>query len=368
MEKLKQERYIYELFSELIRIAIGRAVCLSHTPTVDEWGDLYAMAKKQSLVGICFAGVQKLQKQRQNPPEFLYLQWMGVAAKIQQRNEVVNQQCADLQKHLSADGGFVSAILKGQDYARYYNDNLANLRQSGDIDLWVKSDMDKIIAYARNKGIEIGHIDIKHSDMCFFADTEVEVHFRPSWMYCPRTDKKFQVWVNGFDFDKFESTETGFVVPPLEFSLVFAMIHIYRHFFSEGIGLRQVLDYYFLLMHSTAAQRHDAMAMLDSLNMRRAVGGIMWIICSAFGLDADMLLCEADAKVGSFLMKEMMTSGNFGHDDNRFKHVEKSKRWQRGWIGLKRNAKFLRYFPEEVLWSPVWKVWHYCWRKRKGYL
>ena len=91
-----------------------------------------------------------------------------MAAKIQQRNEVVNRQCVDLQKRFSADGGFESAILKGQDYARYYyfnhnlddnhnhNDNLNDdvtegsdhksgsglrlLRQSGDIDLCVNGD------------------------------------------------------------------------------------------------------------------------------------------------------------------------------------------------------------------------------------
>lgn len=325
------------------------------------------------------------------PPEMLYLKWMGMAAKIQQRNEVVNRQCVDLQKRFSADGGFESAILKGQDYARYYfydNDNLNDtlndevtdgsdhksgsglrlLRQSGDIDLWVNGDMDKVIAYARSKGVEVGHIDIKHSDMRFFADTEVEVHFRPSWMYCPRTDKKLQSWFRGFDFGGFDKTGSGLVVPPMEFSLVFAMVHIYRHFFSEGIGLRQVLDYYFLLLHSTADQRREAVAVLESLNMQKAAGGIMWIICSAFGLDTDMLLCEMNEKIGRFLMNEMMTSGNFGHEDTRFKHVDKSLRWQRGWIGLMRNMKFLRYFPEEVMWSPIWKVWHYCWRKRKGYL
>lgn len=62
-----------KLFFELIRVAIGNQVCLSHTPCADEWGGLYAMAKKQSLVGVCFAGVQKLQKQQQAPPEVLYL-------------------------------------------------------------------------------------------------------------------------------------------------------------------------------------------------------------------------------------------------------------------------------------------------------
>ena len=35
-----------QLFFELIQVAIGTRICLSHTPSVDEWGELYAMAKK----------------------------------------------------------------------------------------------------------------------------------------------------------------------------------------------------------------------------------------------------------------------------------------------------------------------------------
>lgn len=48
------------LFLELIRVAIGNQECLSRTPSKAEWAELYAMSKKQSLVGICFAGLQKL--------------------------------------------------------------------------------------------------------------------------------------------------------------------------------------------------------------------------------------------------------------------------------------------------------------------
>lgn len=99
------------LFFDLIKVSIGKAGCLSHSPNADEWSELYAMAKKQSLVGVCFAGVQRLQQQQQEPPEMLYLTWMGMAAKIQQRNEAVNRQCVDLQKRLAADG-FRNCVLK----------------------------------------------------------------------------------------------------------------------------------------------------------------------------------------------------------------------------------------------------------------
>ena len=87
---------IEQLFFELLRVSIGMSGCLSKTSTNEEWKALYDMAKKQTLVGVCFAGVQKLVEQRQEPEKMLYLTWMGMAAKIQQRNEVVNQQCVEV--------------------------------------------------------------------------------------------------------------------------------------------------------------------------------------------------------------------------------------------------------------------------------
>ena len=120
-------------FFELIQVAIGTRICLSQTPSADEWGELYAMAKKQSLVGVCFAGVQRLYNDNvnENPsnpsnplnhlnplnpsnpsnlPEMDYFRWMGMAAKIQQRNEVVDQQCKELWNVLH-EAGLDAAVM-----------------------------------------------------------------------------------------------------------------------------------------------------------------------------------------------------------------------------------------------------------------
>ena len=102
---------IEKLFFSLIKVAIGKEGVLCKTPTAKDWQQLYDMAKKQSLVGICFAGVQKLVEQQQAPEEMLYLTWMGMAAKIQQRNEVVNQQCVGVQRMI-AERGYRSCIIK----------------------------------------------------------------------------------------------------------------------------------------------------------------------------------------------------------------------------------------------------------------
>ena len=125
-----------QLFYELIQVALGTRICLSHTPSADVWGELYAMAKKQSLVGVCFAGVRKLVNQQQEPPEMLYLTWMGMAAKIQQKNETINRQCVEIVEQFRKDGLEV-CVLKGQRVASYYDAGLRGLRHSGDIYLWV---------------------------------------------------------------------------------------------------------------------------------------------------------------------------------------------------------------------------------------
>ena len=62
---------IEQLFFELLRVSIGMSGCLSKTPTNEEWKALYDMAKKQTLVGVCFACVQKLVEQRQELEEML---------------------------------------------------------------------------------------------------------------------------------------------------------------------------------------------------------------------------------------------------------------------------------------------------------
>lgn len=77
-------------FFELIRVSIGRQERLSHTPTEMEWRQLYTLADKQALIGICFCGVQRLRKLGYDIPMDLYMKWLGMSAKIQQRNELMN--------------------------------------------------------------------------------------------------------------------------------------------------------------------------------------------------------------------------------------------------------------------------------------
>ena len=357
------------LFFNLIQIAIGSKDGFDKAPSDKEWSKLFELACKQSLVSIALEGVNRLVEsgQSQKPPVDILLEWIGIQQQTIVENKNQNKRTKDLCE-IFKKAGFQSCVLKGQGTALYYEH--PEYRQCGDIDIWVNGDRDEILNFARKNSYYIGHIDIKHSDIDFFEDEPVEVHFLPSWMYNPSTNKKLQRFFakqSERQFGNYDA-DAGFTHTTVEFDLVFSIVHIYRHIFSEGIGLRQLMDYYYILMHSSDEQRKDAFDVLKSLKMAKFVGGIMWILRECFDMKEEYVLCAVNERHGKYLLSEILTAGNFGQYDDRMLRIDKEKRFERGFVQLKRNLRFVGYYPSEVLWSPFWKFWHWCWRKKKGYL
>lgn len=370
---------IETLFFELILVAIGTRICLSHTPSADEWGELYAMAKKQSLVGICFAGVQRLGANADDGfsaigmPEMLYLTWMGMAAKIQQRNEVVNKQCVELQKMLLKEG-FHTSILKGQGVGMLYGENLSMLRQSGDIDLWIQGGMQKAYDYCKDKFGTFDY-DYINAHAPFYSDTEVELHWRVHSLPNPFANRRLQRWFEEHEDELHtESAELkgagSIVVPSKEFNAFFILLHCYHHMFESGLGLRQLMDYYFVLCtayentstNSAQAHNENIVELYEQFGMMRFAKGVMWIMQHVFGLDDKCLLCEPDEKEGKFLLNEIMLCGNFGHHDER-KHKIKNKMVAPFATRIQHNWHLVTHYPSEFFWSPVCLVWHYVWKR-----
>ena len=108
-----------ELFFELIQVAIGRRAYLSHTPEAKERVMLYRLAESQAVLGICFAGVKRLKKTEYCVPVSLFMQWLAMAAKIQQRNGDMDQKTAEVWALLD-NTGLECAVLKGQGVAELY--------------------------------------------------------------------------------------------------------------------------------------------------------------------------------------------------------------------------------------------------------
>lgn len=352
------------LFFELIQVALGHRKKLSRIPTAKEWEDLLDEASRQAVAGICIAGVDKLPKD-QMPPQMLLLEWIGLSEQIRQQNAHVDKQTAKIWKQLKEDG-IDAAILKGQGIAKLYdnlNENLklGSLRQPGDIDIWVKGGYQKVCDYVQrtHPTTDVAYHRF-HYD--YFEDTEVELHHRPTLMRNLMDNKKLARWYNSFGTDSYVYLEDkGFAVPPAEFNSIFILTHIYRHFLFEGIGLRQIIDYYFVLKSDVRSKREDVTATLRSLRLTRFAEAMMWILNQVLGLEEQYLICGMNEKEGQFVLKEIEQTGNFGYDDSRYqyKHFFKLRRQ------IAHGAHLLAHYPSEVIWTPIWLVYHKVWKWNK---
>ena len=356
-----------KLFIDLIKVALGKSVTLKRNPSRAEWMAMLTIAQKQAIVGFLIVALERLTSCDQIPPKDILLEWIGIAEQVKKQNIITNRRCEELYKEIR-EGGFRSCVLKGQGVALHFEN--PEYRQCGDIDIWVEGSRDEVLAFVKKIGVNVGHVDIKHSDMDFFDDVPVEVHFIPSWMYSPIKNKHLQKFFQ-FSADKQfgnKDSKAGFTHTTIDFDLVYSLVHIYRHVFEEGIGLRQLLDYYHILNHSTKEQRVEAFKIIMSLQLVSFAGGVMYVLKECFELEEEMFLCVINERHGKYLLSEILIAGNFGHFDKRYTFYSKEKRFQNGMAQLRRNLRNLQYYPSEVLWSPFWKIWHWCWRKQKGYL
>lgn len=334
--------------------------------TVRQFIELLKIAEKQAIFGLVFEAVKDIEIEGL-ADKMQVLEAVGLQEQIKQRNLLLNKR-AERLTHIIASLNYKSCVLKGQGVAQLYSSPL--YRQSGDIDIWVDGKQDEIVSCFRNNNICIHDIHYVHSIADFYNDLEVEVHFRPSWMYNPFNNRKLQKYFNKNKTEQFDNIveKIGFAYPTIGFNLVYSLIHINRHIFEEGIGLRQLVDYYYILNHSSLDERNKAYQVLCDLSLKKFTAAIMFIEKDVLGIEDDYLLCPPDSKEGRFLLEDIMRGGNFGHYDERNKWIEPSHRFKRGFINARHNLRYFRHYPDEVIWIPVWKIWHWCWRKYKGYL
>lgn len=356
------------LFIELLHIALGHRNAFSRTPTASEWEQLYTVCDQQTLLGVAFPALGKLQGE-QRAPKKLFMQWYADSEEIRARNAVMNRKTALAARTFMRDGRR-TIVLKGQGLATLYPDPA--LRTPGDIDIWVEGSRDETVAYLRQFCLDE---EVVYHNMHFPAlnDVEMEAHFTPSWFNNPIANSRFQKWCKAHQEALFEhrvKLDNGGEVatPNAAFNRLYVMQHIYRHLFGDGIGLRQVLDYYYVLKQGfSSEEQKETLRQLKRMGMRRFAGALMYVEQRVFGLEDAYLLCPPDELEGEYLLSEIMRAGNFGKFDTRIRHVASEPKWH-SFLRITRQIWHLvGHYPAEVLCSPLWRAWHYVWRIAKGY-
>ena len=238
----------WAIFFDFLRFCIGSAKEIPDSLKEADWKELYAIAKKQCLVGVLFDGIKKLPAEHVGMEKELLLQWMAESQMLEKANVRLNDAAIQVSEWFRKKG-FRTCILKGQGNALMYPNPYS--RTPGDIDIWVEGGDKRVISFVRSIS--------PHEKACYhhiefpsYKGVEVEVHYRPSFLLCFWHNRKLQKYYERVKEEQFSHRvmlgEQGEIaIPTVEFNLIFQLTHIYAHLMNEGIGLRQLLDYYYVL-------------------------------------------------------------------------------------------------------------------------
>ena len=370
-----------KIFFDFLRFCIGSAKEIPSSLKEVDWKELYAIAKKQALLGVLFHGIQRLPKELA-PEQKLLMQWMVMAEQIRKQNIRLFLDSVKVCKNFENEG-FANCILKGQGNALLYPDPY--MRTPGDIDIYLAGGRKRVMQYINkvcpNQVMRYHHVDFP------VMKTAIEVHFTPSYMFFPIHNSRMQKWfkeVMGEQCNHRVSLPDGYGeihVPQVSFNVIYILSHLHRHIFTEGIGLRQLLDYYFVLLkwHTDLTNLTDSNKSLPQmtqintdldalrhklkyLGLWKFAQAVMFVMKEVFGLSEDRMIVPMDEREGRFLLAEIMRGGNFGqYDDRMGSKVGESKIHRYFRMNL-RNLRFVKHYPTEALCEPVFRTWFAGWK------
>lgn len=352
-----------------------------------DWEDVLNFARQQSIVGVFWSNILFSNIAMEDDT---VLNWLTSVHAIARRNEELYKKSVWVCRKFEREG-FAACVLKGQGNAVLYPDPWS--RTGGDIDVWVwPKDVGSngaslsvrrmaVMQYVR-RFIPDAPFRYHHIDFNVVKNVPVEVHFFPLYMNNPWANRCLQAWFEKERPKQFvhrvmvperrdesvasrhsepqSDAHRSFCTPTPSFNLVYQMCHILHHFFDEGIGLRQLIDYYYVLQQEySAEEKEEACRLLKQLHVWRFVRSVMYIQQEVLGLDERYLLAEPDAQRGKTLLDEMIKSGNFGRTSGLARRSIARKYFAK--IG--RNLRLVHMCPSEALWEPWFRTWHFFWRQ-----
>jgi rubredoxin len=357
-----------------IRYAINPTAYEPPVMSEEDWLYLLHFSVRQAIVGIVFEGVNRYDVPGSKPSEEMVDKWVCRMASIERKNQYTNKVTAQFFRLVEKDG-FKCCILKGQGNNLLYPNPYS--RTSGDIDLWMAqtgdpaTDTRRILKYVRShnpKGRSIYH----HIDYGYFNKVDVEVHYRPSFLNNPVYNHRLQKWFTEQADTQFSNRvelpdKAGIIaIPTPEFNAVYQLVHIYQHLINRGMGLRHIIDYYYVLM--ALKDRENLNSTLRHLGLEKIAGAVMWALNKMLGMEEKYMIAPPNGSLGYVLAKEILNSGDFGKQSkgNSPANGKQKAAWR---FALKKNiqrlnfdVRMMRHLPSECLCEPLFRIYHFFWR------
>lgn len=345
-------------FFTLLRAGLwGTEADVSLFDASTDWMKLYNLAKKQSSIGIVYEGLLTLPVELR-PSRSIFLQWSNVVAGIEESNEHLNGELKNVFT-LYRQHGLTPVLLKGQGVAQNYRHPYR--RQCGDIDVYLGKEMQKANELLRPEAVHEDEEMAKHTAFQWH-NVEIENHCIMVSLNAPGAKRFFQKTIDEWYPGGHTLSIDGFSVevPPHEFNAVFLLVHAINHFFSGGLGLRQITDW-LCLLHATRTQFNKDLhwRYLQKTGLARAAKAFGAIAVKCLGMPVESLpfsLETKDIKRGEWLLAYVWEGGNFGHYRADKKPRPKGY-WAGKWWFFATSCgycvDFYQLAPMEALWCPV---------------
>ena len=360
-------------FFAFLKYRIGNKENMSMVIAGMDWRKLYSFASRQTILGFCFDGIERLgvkypEELRRNPiGRELLMTWMGKSQQIRRQNMKVNMVANKLYSMFREDG-LRCCILKGQGNALMYPNPYS--RTPGDIDVWVNASREEITECAKCHFKLEDDIRFHHLETTLDG-VPVELHFFPGIMNNPIYNARLQKWFKrnaDLQCSNVVSLPDGIgeiAIPTTAFNVVYQLTHLYHHFFDEGIGMRQIIDYYYVVNNDELLVTKDTLQKeLKHLGLWKFAGAVMHVLHEALGLSEEKMIAPMDEKRGKLLLTEILNGGNFGQHFTKYGHFTQQGMAKKYFLKIWRNMHFVRYYPAEALCEPIFRTWHFFWRMK----
>ena len=358
---------------DFLKYCLGGKDNMSNVVADIDWEQLYSFASKQAILGFCFDGIKRLGKEypegvKQNPiGRELLMTWMGKAQQIRRQNMKVNLVASKFYSMFREDG-LRCCILKGQGNALMYPNPYS--RTPGDIDVWVNASREYLTEYAKRHFNLEDDIRFHHLETTLDG-VPVELHFFPGIMNNPIYNARLQKWFKrnaDLQCSNVVSLPDGIgeiAIPTTAFNVVYQLTHLYHHFFDEGIGMRQIIDYYYVVNNDELLVIRDTLQReLKHLGLWKFAGAVMYVLHEVLGISEEKMIAPMDEKRGKLLLAEILNGGNFGQHFTKYGHFTQQGMAKKYFLKIWRNMHFVRYYPAEALSEPIFRTWHFFWRMK----
>lgn len=350
-----------ELFA-LLRLGLGNSTSEKENlsnfilMSAEQWAQLGENALEQGVLGIMLDGVELLEATPYGPTRDLSkqekLEWIGQVMQLEQENRHQMEVMNDLAKKWIEEGCKVM-VMKGQANGTFYPN--PEHRNPGDIDCYLFENYQLGNDIAKKVGANVDERWYKHSQITYkgemFENHLFFVHTREG----KRSKRLQEELVQALQVKEWSTIPgSSVLLPPVQWNAMFLTYHACGHFLSEGLRLKQILDWAMSLkVNQNDVDWKAFYDYCDRYHFRRFVDAMTAISVKYLGIAIENPNITTESPYTEKIVKSTL------YDDDYIYNAGENI-WKSRWHVIRSLFKY-RWRYEEIYEESVWKqLWWYA--------